>query len=207
MDSVAIDVSDAWDSGQGYVALSRAKNLNGILLKNEIPVSAVKSNPYIRKIYEELFPDSEKEDLYEPDEYKNINFENSTYTIDNKKEETSVRIGSFSIELFPKEDSGKGTWQKFVLNTMGILLSNNLIPKAELERLLNDVDYCYSTFGCNWNGYKYTLLKKNRDDCYDPQRNSRYWQTNCAGYYVCSQWTIKYANNFANWLIALSRYR
>lgn len=205
LDSVAIDVSDAWDSGQVYVALSRAKDLNGILLKNEIPVSAVKSNPYIKKIYEELFPESEKEDLYKPGEYENINFENSTYTIDNKKEETSVRIGNFNIELFPKDDYGKSTWQKFVLKTMDILLSNNLIPETEIERLLNDVDYCYSTFRCTWNGFKYTLLKENRTECYDPQGNSRYWQTNCAGYYVCSQWTIKLANNFANWLIALSK--
>ena len=205
LDSVAIDVSDAWDSGQVYVALSRAKSLNGILLRKEIPLSAVKTDFYIKKIYEDLFPESEKEDLYIPAEYEKIDFENSEYTINNSKEVTTVQIGNFNIELFPTEDYGKSTWQKFVLKTMNVLLSNNLIPKAEIERLLNDVDYCYATFGCNWNGFRYTLLKQNRNECYDPQGKSRYWQTNCSGYYVCSQWTIKLALNFAKWLINLSR--
>lgn len=195
LDAVAIDAADAWDSGHVYVALSRARNLSGILLQKKIPISAVKSNEYIKIIYEKLFPDSEKDDLYTGNEYKNISLDNSVFTIDESKEITTVNIGGIDFELY-----SHGTIQDHVRSTMSILLARNLIPKNEMHRLLNDYNYCYAVFGINWNGYKYTLLRKDRNE-----NAVRYWASNYSGYYICSQWYPNLASNFAKWLIALSK--
>ena len=195
LDAVAIDAADAWDSGQVYVALSRARNLNGILLQRKIPISAVKTNDYIKKIYEELFPESDKEDLYNNKEYEDIKFDNALFSIDQSKEITTVNIGGIDFELY-----SSGSIQNHVRKTMSILLANNLIPENEMHRLLNDYNYCYAVFGINWNGYKYTLLRKDRN-----VNAVRYWANSYNGYYICSQWYQNLASNFAKWLIALSK--
>ena len=195
LDSVVIEAVDAWDSGQVYVALSRARNLRGILLKEKIPVSAVKSNPDIKRIYEKLFPEEASEDFYNEEEYKNLLLENSNFTIDNSKEITSVVIGGIDFELY-----SRGTIQNHVRRTMSVLLEKNLIPQNEMYRLLTDYNYCYAVFGINWNGYKYTLLRKDRNE-----NSNRYWASSYSGYYICSQWYQNLSSNFAKWLIALSR--
>lgn len=59
LDSVAIDAPNAWDPGQVYVALSRAKTLEGVLLLEKIPVSAVKVDEYVQEKYKELFLEEE----------------------------------------------------------------------------------------------------------------------------------------------------
>ena len=195
LDSVAIQAVDAWDSGQVYVALSRARNLSGIILQEKIPISAVKSNNYIKMIYERLFPESDKEDSYNEEEYKNITFVNSNYTIDESKAITSVNIDGIDFELY-----SRGPIQDHVKRIMSILLEKKLIPQNEMYRLLNDYDYCYAVFGINWNGYKYTLLRNDLNVYRD-----RYWKKKFSGYYICSQWYQNLSSNFAKWLIALSR--
>lgn len=195
LDAVAIDAADAWDSGQVYVALSRARNLNGVILRQKIPILAVKANSYIKRIYGELFPESEKEDLYIDNEYESISLNNSSFTIDDSKEITSVKIGGINFELYSHESI-----QNHVKRTMSILLAKNLIPENEMNRLLNDYNYCYAVFGINWKGYRYTLLRKDRNE-----NAVRYWASNYSGYYICSQWYPNLDSNFANWLIALSR--
>ena len=199
LDAVAIDAADAWDSGQIYVALSRAKNLNGVLLRQRISPYSVKVDEYIKKIYEQLFPESEAENLYDENEYKNIVTDNSIFTIDKSFEITSVRIGDNDFSLYPKEHE---KIQQHVQNTLEILLSKKLIPSEELKKLLTDKNYCYDTFGINWSGYRYTLLKTNR-----ATDGVRYWAKKYGGYYICSQWYQNCASKFAQWLIKLSKMK
>ena len=196
LDAVAIDAPDAWDSGQIYVALSRARNLNGIFLRQKIPVSAVKVNVGIKSFYERLFPEDEAQDGGFDDEYKSIVVDNSNYTVDTDKETTSVKIGGIDFELYPKQ------WERIqdhVRRTMSLLLAKQLIPEPEMKRLLEDYNYCYDTFGINWNGYKFTLLREDRNE-----NAVRYWATNYSGYYICSQWYQDCSLNFAQWLRKLS---
>lgn len=197
LDAVAIDAADAWDSGQIYVALSRARNLNGVLLRQKISPFSVKADRYIKKIYETLFPESENQNVYNAEEYKNIIVDNSIFTIDKKEELTSVLIGNKKIELYP---SGNVKIQQHVQETMELLLTENLVPYEELQRLLTDKDYCYETFGINWNGFRYTLLKKDRNS-----DTVRYWAKKYGGYYICSQWYQNCSSKFAQWLIKLSK--
>ena len=135
LDAVAIDAADAWDSGQIYVALSRARNLNGVLLRQKISPFSVKADRYIKKIYETLFPESENQNVYNAEEYKNIIVDNSIFTIDKKEELTSVLIGNKKFELYP---SGNVKIQQHVQETMELLLTENLVPYEELQRLLTD---------------------------------------------------------------------
>ena len=197
MDAVAIDAADAWDSGQIYVALSRARNLNGVLLRQKISPFSVKADRYIKKIYETLFPESENQNVYNAEEYKNIIVDNSIFTIDKKEELTSVLIGNKKFELYP---SGNVKIQQHVQETMELLLTENLVPYEELQRLLTDKNYCYETFGINWNGFRYTLLKKDRNS-----DTVRYWAKKYGGYYICSQWYQNCSSKFAQWLIKLSK--
>ena len=197
LDAVAIDAADAWDSGQIYVALSRARNLNGVLLRQKISPFSVKADRYIKKIYETLFPESENQNVYNAEEYKNIIVDNSIFTIDKKEELTSVLIGNKKFELYP---SGNVKIQQHVQETMELLLTENLVPYEELQRLLTDKKYCYETFGINWNGFRYTLLKKDRNS-----DTVRYWAKKYGGYYICSQWYQNCSSKFAQWLIKLSK--
>lgn len=197
LDAVAIDAADAWDSGQIYVALSRARNLNGVLLRQKISPFSVKADRYIKKIYETLFPESENQNVYNAEEYKNIIVDNSIFTIDKKEELTSVLIGNKKFELYP---SGNVKIQQHVQETMELLLTENLVPYEELQRLLTDKNYCYETFGINWNGFRYTLLKKDRNS-----DTVRYWAKKYGGYYICSQWYQNCSSKFAQWLIKLSK--
>ena len=197
LDAVAIDAADAWDSGQIYVALSRARNLNGVLLRQKISPFSVKADRYIKKIYETLFPESENQNVYNAEEYKNIIVDNSIFTIDKKEELTSFLIGNKKFELYP---SGNVKIQQHVQETMELLLTENLVPYEELQRLLTDKNYCYETFGINWNGFRYTLLKKDRNS-----DTVRYWAKKYGGYYICSQWYQNCSSKFAQWLIKLSK--
>ena len=120
-----------------------------------------------QKIYETLFPESENQNVYNAEEYKNIIVDNSIFTIDKKEEFTSVLIGNKKFELYP---SGNVKIQQHVQETMELLLTENLVPYEELQRLLTDKNYCYETFGINWNGFRYTLLKKDRNS-----DTVRYW--------------------------------
>ena len=52
-DKVIIDVSSSFSHGQTYVALSRCKTLEGIVLSNPIPASAIISDNVIKKFTEE----------------------------------------------------------------------------------------------------------------------------------------------------------
>lgn len=206
LDSVAIDAADAWDSGQVYVALSRARTLNGILLRQKIPVSAIKANPYIKLIYDKLFPESEKENAYNAEEYKEVCFDNSEFTVDRTAEKTGVTIGGLDFELFPM---AMEKIQDHVKRTMTLLLRNNLIPEEEMYRLLNDKEYCYETFGICFNFktslLKFTLLVQKYEERLDDYGRARYWKDQYSGYYICSQWYQSCAPKFAAWLIKLSR--
>lgn len=104
LDAVAIDAENAWNSGQVYVALSRVKNLNGLLLCQEIPVSSVKTDEYVKKIYEQLFPKSDDKDEYNADEYKNIKLDNSQFTVDKTEHKDYVNIGGLEFKLYPEEN-------------------------------------------------------------------------------------------------------
>lgn len=195
LDSVAIDAPTAWDPGQIYVALSRAKNLNGVYLCQKINPLSVKTDEYVVRKYNELF--SENKAFYSQEKYE--------ITKNNKKTtNTSVIIGDIEFKLYPENPFEKHAWKNFVQKTMTILLTKNLIPETEMDKLVNNVNYCFKIFGINWNHKYFTLLKQNRDECYDSEGISRYWAEKCGDYYVCSQWTIKYSKNLANWLINLA---
>lgn len=197
LDAVAIDAADAWDCGQIYVALSRAKNLNGVLLCQKIPPSAIKADNYIKHIYENLFLESANEDVYNEVEYSRITTDNSIFTIDKTEEIKSVKIGEKSFELYPSPNE---KIQQHVQRTMTVLLSNNLIPVSEMQKLLTDINYCYNTFGINFQGCRYTLLRTDRKS-----DAVRYWADKYGGYYICSQWYKDCSTKFANWLIKLSK--
>ena len=139
LDSVAIDAPDAWDSGQIYVALSRAKSLNGILLCQRIPVSAVKVADYVVKKYSELFPETNENITTAENDYTTA-LSNDGFTIDKAEEQTKVTIGGINLNLYPNSIYGESI-QDHVKKTMVILLENNLIPEAEMKRLQSDKDY------------------------------------------------------------------
>lgn len=200
LDSVVIDADDAWDPGQIYVALSRAKNLNGVLLYEKIPFSQVKADPYIKKVYQELFNDTSKLSTYNENEYKEILLNNSHFTVNTEKVITSVNIEGHIIPLFPENTNIRGALQEHVRKTMSILLENNLIPNDEIKRLVEDIDYCYRTFGINYNGYKYPLLKTSLIS-----NSERYWKQKYNGFYICSQWYQNLASKYARWLMDLSK--
>lgn len=208
LDAVAIDAADAWDSGQVYVALSRAKGLDGILLCQKIPSSSVKIDPYIKQIYEQMFSESDEEDVGNiEDDYKNITFDNSIFTVDKTKEKTSVTIGGINFELFPRQGE---KIQQHVQRTMELLLSKHLIPAPEMKRLLTDEEYCDLTFNTsqsyNHSKIKFSFLKTQKSECYDKYGYTRYWADKYGGYYICRQWypNRNQASKFAQWLIALS---
>ena len=106
-------------------------------------------------------------------------------------------IGNKKFELYP---SGNVKIQQHVQETMELLLTENLVPYEELQRLLTDKNYCYETFGINWNGFRYTLLKKDRNS-----DTVRYWAKKYGGYYICSQLYQNCSSKFAQWLIKLSK--
>ncbi len=202
LDAVAIDAANAWDSGQVYVALSRVKNLNGLLLCQRIPVSAVKTDDYVKNIYEQLFPKSNDEDEYNADEYKNPALDDSQFTVDKTEQRDSVNIGGIEFKLFP---NGNEKIQPHVQRTMSVLLECKLIPEPEMGRLLYDEDYCYETFGIGWRNKNWTLkLPLLTIDRENNENKVRYWAQNFSGYYVCSQWYGDCSSKFAQWLIALS---
>ena len=208
LDSVAIDAPDAWDSGQVYVALSRAKNLNGVLLCQKLPVSAVKVDKYVQEKYRELFPDDEDESSEDIDnDYKAV-FSNDNFTIDKSKEISSVVISGTEIELYP---SNGEKIQDHVIKTLPQLIEKKIIPDAEMNRLLTDKEYCYHTFGICFDFKtfiaKFTLLRKLEEGRLDDYEKQRYWttkHTNYDKYLICSQWYPNCANKFAHWLIKLS---
>ncbi len=201
LDSVAIDAPDAWDSGQVYVALSRAKTLDGVLLLQEIPVSAVKVDVYVQKKYKELFPEEELSSNEVEHVYPSF-LSNEQFTIDLSEEVTSVKIRGVEFELYPDESEKIG---KYAQRTISNLLCNNLIPNSEMKRLLEDEEYCYRTLGIcyrfpTWT-LKLPLLIENR---VDSENKVRYWATEYNGYYICSQWYPECKVKLAKWLINLS---
>ena len=207
LDSVAIDAPDAWDSGQIYVALSRAKSLNGILLCQRIPVSAVKVADYVVKKYSELFPETNENITTSENDYTTA-LSNDGFTIDKAEEQTKVTIGGINLNLYPNSIYGESI-QDHVKRTMVILLENNLIPEAEMKRLQSDKDYCYSAFGIVGKTsarIKYILLSKNKNDFYDSYyKKYRCWANKYGGYYICAQWYPDCKSKFAKWLINLSQ--
>jgi|GEM_PF-344902 len=207
LDSVAIDAPDAWDSGQIYVALSRAKSLNGILLCQRIPVSAVKVADYVVKKYSELFPETNENITTAENDYTTA-LSNDGFTIDKAEEQTKVTIGGINLNLYPNSIYGESI-QDHVKRTMVILLENNLIPEAEMKRLQSDKDYCYSAFGIVGKTsarIKYILLSKNKNDFYDSYyKTYRCWANKYGGYYICAQWYPDCKSKFARWLIELSK--
>ncbi len=203
LDAVAIDAEDSWDFGQVYVALSRAKSFNGVFLCKKIPCANVKANGYIQHIYKKLFNESVIDNSKcDYDELKKT-LDNSKFTVSREEVVRSVNISGLEFELYPKDGE---RIQPHVRRTMERLLSNNLIPMAEMKLLLTDKDYCYQTFGINWHpenasySFKYTLLKKVVGD----SDSKRYYAKPINGYYLCSQWYQSLTDNFANWLIELS---
>lgn len=208
LDSVAIDAPDAWDSGQIYVALSRAKNLDGVLLCQKIPVSAVKVSEYVLQKYGEIFQSDENDNIASLENDYNKNLSNEGFTIDKSEEQTSVIIGGICLDLYPSNIYGDSI-QNHVKRTMVILLENNLIPEAEMKRLQSDKEYCYLTFGIVGKTsarIKYILLSKNKNDFYDSYyKKYRCWTNTYGGYYICAQWYPDCKSKFAKWLINLSK--
>ncbi len=202
LDSVAIDAGDAWDSGQVYVALSRAKSLNGVLLCNKLPVSAIKVDNYVKEKYRELFPEEDNNQSNTKIDYP-ASLSNSIFTINKSDELTSIKIGDVDFKLTPDQGEKIG---EFARNTISKLLLNNLIPTAEMKRLLEDKEYCFSTFGICYvfptRTLKFPLLIQNRAD---NENKKRYWAREYNGYYICSQWYPKCQSKLSNWLIHLSR--
>lgn len=200
LDNVTIDAENAWEAGQVYVALSRARGLNGILLKKKIPLTQVKVDPYVKEVYKQLF--GKQEDTFNV-EFDNIGLSNDHFILDTSANIPSVEIGGKSFELFPQLDE---KIQPHVKKTMTHLLTYNLIPEKEMIRLLTDKEYCYQTFGIHFNfpswTAKFTLLRETSptDDL-----KTRYWKDKFGGYYICSQWYPSCRDKFAHWLIKLSK--
>ena len=203
LDSVAIDAPDAWDSGQIYVALSRAKNLDGVLLCQKIPFSAVKVSEYVKQKYGELFQSDENGNITPLENDYNTDLSNEEFTIDKSEELTSVKIGGIEFELYPKGTEKIG---HFAQKTISTLLVHNLIPEQEMLRLLKDKDYSYFTFGICYSFktwvLKVPLLTKDR---INNENRVRYWATAYNGYYICSQWYPDCKPKLAKWLINLSK--
>lgn len=203
LNEVALDVPSAWEPGQVYVALSRVKSLNGLFLCQKLTADSVITDSYVEGKYKELFPEVE-ENKFNEDEYKNIVFDNEKYLTSSTDSLSSVKIGGFEFKLYLDRTKGEKIG-RFAEETISKLLINNLIPEEELNRLLSDIDYCYSTFGISYNfakaNYtaKFTLLRKDRDE-----NAERYWAKAYKGYYICSQWYPSCISKLAKWLIALS---
>ncbi len=201
LDAIAIDAANAWDSGQVYVALSRAKNLDGIFLCEEIPDYSVKTDEYVEKKYKELFPETDNENEYKENEYQNIILNNSNYTVTETEEKSSVMIGGIKFDLYPKNEKKIG---RHAEETISKLLLNDLIPNSEKTRLLEDKEYCYDVFGICYDFkpwiLKLPLLCRKREG----ENKERYWATNYNGYYICSQWYKSCDSKLAKWLIDLS---
>lgn len=205
LDSVAIDAPDAWDSGQVYVALSRAKTIDGVLLCQKIPFSAVKVDPYVQSKYKELFLNDENDSVLAEDDYRKV-LSNENFTIDETEQITTVKIGDYEFGLYPKNGE---KIQEHVRTVFALLLENKLIPESEMQLLLTDKDYCYNTFGIGFKFKNYNLklplFVQNEKDRVDDYGKTRYWASNYSGYYICSQWYQNCADKFAHWLIKMSR--
>ena len=203
--SVAIDAPDAWDSGQVYVALSRAKTIDGVLLCQKIPFSAVKVDSYVQAKYKELFPNDEDDEIVDAESDYRENLSNEGFTVDKTEQITSVRIGGYEFELYPRNGEKIG---RHAENTISKLISLKLIPALEMKRLQEDEEYCYETFGICHAFPTWTLkLPLLTIDRLNNENKSRYWATCYNGFYICSQWEEKYrcADKLARWLIELSK--
>ena len=169
----------------------------------KIPVSAIKIDNYVQKKYEELFPENNENNIANIEEDYNACLSNEGFTIDKSEEQTSVMIEGISFELYPKDGGKIG---QFAQHTIANLLIHNLIPEQEMQRLLNDQNYCYNTFGICYNFPTWTLrlplLTKNR---INNENRVRYWATAYNGYYVCSQWYPDCKSKLAKWLMNLSK--
>ena len=205
LDAVAIDAPDAWESGQVYVALSRAKTLNGIFLCQKIPLSAIKSNEYVKDFYEQNLLATTAEDLSKPEnDHSEVKISNDGFTVNTAAQIDSVTIDGIDFRLYPKEGEKIGVHAK---ETISKLIFRNLIPEHEMDKLLHDENYCFSTFGIHFQFHsptwtlKLPLLVKDRDK--NPNK-ARYWAKNYCGYYICSQWYQNCAAKLAQWLIHLS---
>lgn len=201
LDSVAIDAPDAWDSGQVYVALSRAKSLNGVLLLQKIPITAVRVDKYVQEKYKELFQENDVQVNDLEFQYPAL-LSNENFTIDRSEDIKRVQIGNIDFNLYPEESEKIG---RHAEKTISNLLCNSLIPEAEMRRLLEDEEYCFKTLGIcykfpSWT-LKLPLLITNR---IDNKNKVRYWATEHNGYYICSQWYPDCKIKLAEWLINLS---
>ena len=210
LDSVAIDANDAWEPGQVYVALSRARSLNGVFLRERIPFSAIKVDEFIQQKYKDLFQEDGKDYLDKIEQDYNSNLSNIGFTVDKIDTATSVNIGGFDIEVYPKNENELHAIKNHVERTLKVLLTNNLIPNSEMNKLLEDKEYCYQTFGINVKKgnyiFKYTLLKKEKEAFFDDYSNQyKCWKDPIEGYYICSQWYKPCLNKFADWLVFLSK--
>ncbi len=207
LDAVAIDATNAWEPGQVYVALSRARTLNGLFLYREISPNSVKTDDYILEKYQQLFPKLSGENLYNAEEYKNISFDDSIFTFGKYLDRRKIEIGEIEVELYP---SSGIKIQAHVKRTLQILLKNNLIPYEEMNKLLTDKNYCYNTLGIKafenkFNKEQYVLLSKHKATFYNEKHHQyKCWKDKIEGYYVCSQWYSDCEPLFARWLIKLA---
>ena len=209
LDALAIQANDAWDYGQVYVALSRAKSLDGLLLCKEIPLSAVQADPFIKKIYAMTFGTTDNTTSHHQPktEPKAITFDNSSFTVDKKAEVDSVVIGGIQFQIFPSDNE---KLQDLVRRTIPKLIEHNLIPPDEMQRLLTDKEYCYNTFDIYYdysrnNIEKVTLLRTLDKGTKGDFGYNRYWAKPFGAYYITSCWYQGKKNKFAQWLIKLSK--
>jgi hypothetical protein len=125
---------------------------------------------------------------------------------DKPKTETGTEkfINIKGVEFSLHKDENEKT-QDFVKRTLHLMFNNNLLPEAEIRKML-DNDYSKETFGLSL-----PILQNDKTKLKDEHGHNRYWLREIFGnrYYVCSQWwkdhESMYSSKLSEWIKKIAK--
>lgn len=104
-DKAVIDAGAAFAHGQTYVALSRCRTLNGLVLKNKIEPSNIITDPSVKKFMEEAQENAPDQDTLQNSMFENDNLKLISYFDFAPTILSYEQLKGVFFELLPNQDS------------------------------------------------------------------------------------------------------